>query len=426
MNPPANQIGLNAVTDLGLDSTGKIDAGAILNALFAANPNPPQITFPTGRYLLATTVVIPGTVKNLALIGEGRAAYNGNGNVQFLVASPAGGMWLKNSVPQVGAEDGPLLVHVNFVDTTPGQNAAYGLRISQFNNLLFNDLGFANFKGSRYATGKVTVNNGQTAFTGVGTTFTAAMQFGHLHIGGKLQEIASIGSPTTGQLSSAWQMPSGTYSYLITYGGKGLMLDGASVTGWTQYGSAYDIWGFNNLCWIHCVGSPSSIAGVSRIKFVGGRNGGNRVPDGIGLFLGKFTDTIIFDAAQNNLAFSVVIESAQKNVIKGQTENNSNFTVVTTAPAQGQAAIKGVVLNSDNPQRSRLNSIVDGYVYLCGNAIEFWSPNVLQTYISDNRLQECINNYAWADGTVGPPTKPASSAASTVALIHQLDYVGSK
>lgn len=437
---PNFRASLDAVADLGLDPTGTKDIGAPLNAFLAANIGKaiPPIMFPmgpggcAGRYLIETPIVVKGshnTGNNLVFIGAGRAAYNGYGSVQFLVDTPdADGLWLNNCQPTSGSEYGPRIEHITFVDVTKGpQRARSGLRITQYNNLLLNDLSFVNFTGNTSKVGMVAVENGKCGFLGIGTAFTPQMQFGHLQIGGKFQEIASINTSPAGILTSAWQMPSGTYPYSIGYNGIGLLLEGTSASGFTQYGRCSDILGFNNRCWIDVAGSATSVAGVSRIQFDGCRYNGNHQADSIGVFLGKFSDTVYLNGmAQNNVAFGVVIEGGHGHLIKAQLENNGAWSPVSTlnGGVGEQAGVRGVVINADNAGRVKNNVISDAYIYNFGNAFEFWSPTVLEQIIANNRLDANLHNYAWADGSFGPPTKPA--AGVPVALIQQFDYQGTK
>jgi hypothetical protein len=96
-------------------------------------------------------------------------------------------------------------------------------------------------------------------------------------------------------------------------------------------------------------------------------------------------------------------------------ENGGAFTPVTTCNGgtASQACTKGVVLSADAIATGHDNTILGGYIYDTGNAIEFDSPNVTTAYVMGSRLRSNLNNYVWADGSTGCS---ATNTAATVVM----------
>lgn len=418
------QRGKNAVTDLGMDNTGVTDVGSIINTYcgtYSTSNQMPEIFFPAGTYLVTTPVTCTGssnTVNNFTMIGESRNGFAGNGAVKFSCNTPGSTcFWVDNPTTSAANQRGPRIEHINFDDAGSGHDYAL-LRITQYNNLLLTDIGVSNSTGSQYSTGTVTIANGATSVTGAGTTWLSAMAFGQLCIAGNCQEITTVGGTGTATLTSAWQYPTATTAaYVIDYEGVGLMLEGTSATGFTQYGEVYGLSAFNDRIAVDAVGGPTSSSGTSRIHFYGGFINCNRVADSQAFWFGKFSDTMNWDTDENNCATGGTIESGHAHKISGHFENTGAFTVVSTCNSgvASQACTKGVVLNADAVSTGHDNAINGGYIYNTGNAIQIDSTNVTTGYILGNDLRSNTNNYVFADASTG------CSATNTAMTMIQSD-----
>jgi hypothetical protein len=405
------QRGKSAKIDLGLDNTGATDIGPALNAYcatYGSSNTMPELFFPAGTYLISTPVLCAGTnstLNNLAWIGEGRSGYGNSGSVTFNCNTPGQTcFWFKNTSAANANNKGPRLEHLTFLDTSASNDDFAQVRITQFNNIRLRDVAFNQSKGDYYSTGAITVTNGSTTVTGSGTSWTSAMAFGHLWVNGHFQEVNSVLSATSLTLTIPWQYPTASATaYSLDYGGVGLMLEGTSTTGFTQYGAVRDLMAYGDRIGVDAVGGPTSASGTSRIGFDGGYINCNRVPDSMAFFFGEFSDTMDWNVAENNCAFFGQIESGHAHKIRGLAENTGAYAVVTTCNGgtASQACTKGVDINSDNAAHSHDNELNGAYIYNVGTAFEIDSTNVTDAFVLGNRFRSNANNYQWADGTTG-------------------------
>lgn len=428
------QRGTSGVIDLGLDNTGVADIGAKINtycATYGSSQTMPEIWLKVGSYNITTPIKCVGsstTLNLFTMIGEGRTGYGTSGSVVFKCNTPNNYcMWLDDTTTAGGNNLGPRIEHIDFQDTSTSHNDCGGLRITQYNQIQLYDVYFGNFQGTDYQTGTVSIANGSTAVTGTGTTFPTACPYGHLWIGDTFYEAGTVGSATSITLNTAWQPTSQTaqpFSY--DSGGVGLMLEGSSVTGcssssvcFTQYGNV-NIGGWQDRVLVDEVGGPGSTgqAGVSRVHFTSnGFFNGERVPDSMALFCGKFCDTTDWKVDVNNVAFGVRLESAHANTIGGRYENTGAYTVVNTCNG-GVASInctQAISGTSDATGRSYGNVVSNAYIRQFGSGIQLDSNNLIQTQISGVTNTQNTNNYKFPDGSTG------CSSTNTIATIAQPD-----
>jgi hypothetical protein len=400
--------------DLGLDNTGATDVGAKLNAycsIYSSSDTMPAIYLPPGTYLITTPVNCTGSSTNLrqfTLIGEGRSGWGSNGTVTFNCNTPGQTcFWINNSQASTGSYKGPRIEHVTFTDTSSSGNDYALLRITQFNNIELNDLQFNNSVGSVYSTGTVSLTNGSTTVTGTGTSWTSAMQWGRIQIGGNFYEINAVNSATQLTLTSSYTGTTASgVAYAIDYGGVGLMLEGDSATGFTQYGTVSNLFAFNNMLAVDMVGGPTTASGNSRIKFYGGYIDCHRNPDSGAFWIGKYNDTMDWNVSANNCAVFGQIESGHANRIMGEMENTGAFTVVTTCNGgtAAQSCTRGLVINADAVSTGHDNELIGAYIYNVGNAVTYLSSNSTTGYITSPRFRSNLNNYVWSDGSTGCST----------------------
>ena len=261
----------------------------------------------------------------------------GNSTYGTVLQTNLNGIWAQNN----GFELSDLTI-----EDTSGTGAVPALlRVSNALDLNLQRVQFNGAAGRHYTAGGVTVANGSAQVFGVKTVWTADMGPGHIWINGYCQEVAAVTSAATLTLATPWQHPSVTNAaYSLDYGGAGLQLDG-NGGGCCQYGSVRDCIWVNNRVNVYAVGQAAK-AGVSRIRFTGGRAGcfnNQRLQNSIAAWFGQFSDTCLWDVPVNNTALGVAIENGHSHVVRGYSENDQPYCPVT-GMTTGQPATKGVLV----------------------------------------------------------------------------------
>lgn len=402
------QRGVDAVLVGGLSTGATSNTSTFLSMLatYCASTSC-EIYIPCGNYKFTTTPVVPFTASaygGMHLIGEGWASYGPTSHtcVNFEANAPnIWALWLDNNTANNNGNNAGIdIEHIAFTDING--NAAGGLRITQINSGVLDDVSFVNFSGTvGTAGGTITVTNGSTTATCSSCTTNSNMQFGQLWVKGNAQEIQSV-SGTTITLSVPWQYPTcsacavGTWN--IDYNGAGLLMEGSSVAtfAFTQYWDIYNIYGYNNRIAVDFGGGPSSSFGVSRVKVRGGEINCEHTTDSIGMWAGAFSDTIEYNVPQNNCAVHAYLENSHADKIEPQFENDVNSTV-SSCTGSGKACNFGVAFNCYND--CQINDFFGGYIYGVGTGIQTEdNSSIIRTQIMGVRMGNNTTNYSWLSG----------------------------
>jgi len=365
--PAPTQRGVDAVSDLGMSSDGSSDCAGALQAFFDGSKYPAEVHFKPGKYRFDATVETNGNL--IKLVGDGHISNIGStGAVTFFTDKPLTSMLWFNCPVAASNLQSVWIEHIQFTDTSAGHNALKSaVRITNQANFVLLDVGAKNLIPRRYTTGTVSVTKGSKTVTGTGTNWSPDLLPGFLNVAGYPYEIASINNSGSLTLALMYQGASNSnLTYAISTGGIFLWLDPG--LGFTQYGQV--------LLKSHSVGYPvymsygAGATGTSRIKFRGYINGGS-IPDGIGAYMGPFSDTMEWRVACNSFAFGTVIANGHQNDIGGADyENAGTPPPVTGSSAQGYAAPKGVLIMGDSASNTWGNRIVNSYFRQVGTAIE--------------------------------------------------------
>lgn len=456
----SGSVTLNAPTQRGTDATvvGGLSTGATDNsstflsmlASFCAS-SACEIYIPCGIYNFTATPRVPVTSGNyhgVTILGEGRGTYNGANCVEFSVNKPGiYGLWWDNTSSGAGNNSGPDIENITFVDASvaadcntsygassvanhptgiglqpgsaQGNCAAGGLRITQTNYGVLRNLGFYGFAGIQNwngannggGTATLTVNNGSTAVSCSGCTFTSAMVLGHLFVNGEGQEIAAVsGSSLT--LSSKWEYPTatGTTNWNVDYNGVDLMMEDASVSGcgssnvcFAQYWDIYDLWGYAPRVGIDFAGDNTTACwqGESSINIYGGAFRGEHMIDGMLAFLGRCVDTVnINDTASNDFAFHVISENSHADKFAPRIENGGTASQVPTCAANPNVSCsRGIEYNCETSGECHENLVFGGYIQSVGNGIQWNNDGIITTdQVSGVRMASNSHNYIWNSG----------------------------
>jgi hypothetical protein len=265
-------------------------------------------------------------------------------------------------------------------------------------------------KGNTYSTGKVTVSG--NAVTGTGTVFSPSMVPGVLQILGTDVEVCKFNSSTSLTIcDETWPtllQPTGV-SYALTYGNAGLWFDPG--TSYTQYISVRDFFSYGDTFCVYSQGVTRG--GNSRISFDGkaGWCDPLRIPNSVGFWLGKHSDTFEIHTPINNASRCWVLDSAHSNLIIGaECENNSVWTMVTTC-GNSQKCIFGAEVHADRGSSGYGNVFSDLSIYLTGTAFEIDNSfGATSLYISGLRTASFSNLQSYSFS--GKPGCPTSSTAT--------------
>jgi hypothetical protein len=346
-----------------------------------------KVVLPAGIQTIDQGVIV-STSKGLNLSGQSMSTtiLECNGSAGFA-------LWFKN-VLATQADVGIDISDLTIRDTSGTAGACDSLlRITQFNDFKVSRVNLSNAKGRHYSFGTVTVTQGSTAVQGYGVNWSGNMAPGHLWIAGYPQEVAAITAIDKLTLCTPWQRGSGVkVPYSLDSGGAGLLLEGTSVGGCTQYGTVDDLKGFGNRVGVFCQGRPSGGAGVSAVQFRGGRMGGFggiRLANSIGAWFGSHSDTCQWDVPVNNVVLGAGIEDGHQHTIINRAENDPPYCPVFPGDGSAtQAATKGVLVIGSATGKCFANYIFPQSVYGFGNGVEW-------------------NNLAAADLTVDASRSPA-------------------
>jgi hypothetical protein len=424
------QRGVDAVRDLGLDNTGVSDVSAALGSYLNGKTGV-EVYFPCGTYKFTNGLVLSATntsYQSISLVGQSTASYSGgasqsSGCVYFTYDGSNTNkdlLWWDNTTSNSTNYNGPKIENINFVDTS-GTGAVHSLlRITQFSNWVLNNLGFQNATGKVYTQGTVTVTNGSNIVTGSGTGWQSSgiPQYGTLFsVNGKFVEVASIDSDTQLHLTSNWDYPSvsGT-AYAIDYNGVGLLLEGNSSSGFTQYGLVQNTKSFNNRIFSHMQGGVTSSQGAYDISFDQGYINCNRVTDAQAFFIGHYDGQFsLTNFKINNCARFLTSEGAQGLLANFRAENTGAFTPVTTCNggSPSQSCTAGVVFNDDTVSVGTKNKVIGSNILNTGVGIEFdegaTQPSSHAKAIIGNGFTSNLANYQWPDGVQGCETNNHSA-----------------
>ena len=473
----SSPLGKNVTTDFGannLSSNGISDNSAKLQAIVngVSTNGSPQLNFPCGTYYFSTSVLITGNL--LTLIGEGTSGHNGNGCVNIQSNQPIDSIWEVATANQSGGANlnGPRIEHFSFRDTSPGGNQVRsGLKITDENNIIINDVNFQGFIGSNYASGAITLTNGSSVVTCTGCSWAPSMAPGILQYKGYPYEIVGYNSPTSLTLAVNWPMGTVTSAvggYSLHYKGVGLWLyPGYSsiptAYDFTQYGTVDNIkasqtWNPIFLSSGHA-DSLNSHEGTSRIAFNSGYiNCG--LQDSIGVWMGAYTDTTHYHVSENNCSFGAVIAGGHSNDIMSSKFENSGASATllsngvstcsigspsnnTGIPCTKGVLIMGVSAATGNTatNQNNNNEVAFNYFAQYGNDVEVFTGNYppqksqifgnqhvstalnavldggTNSQILDGGMVQLFNNVTQQTGT-GTPTLPCGNGTA--------NHVGSK
>ncbi len=364
----------------GADNSGAADASSILqtkiNAL-CSTTSPARVHIAAGTYKINSGVKINATsttCRNLVIEGDGP-----NTILQTNCSGGTPAIWYDNTTNSGEHFNGPIIRHLQ-IQNTGGTACTTGLQLTQTAGFQLEDLLPTGFSGQTYSTG--TISSSGAIITGSGTTFTAAMVHGFVEASNGTAttraEICTYTDATHLQLCLSG-FPTGNLGagtpYAIAYGGDGIALDPGNS--YTQYGTIQDVYGPGNLIGIHAWGTNNAASGVSRITIIGDRNyispnPSTRIPDSVGIYLGKKSDTFTINAPVNNSAACFVLESAHANRIYGKCEDNSTYAPVTTC--NGGTATQGctqAVEASSDSNANGWNNKFGIYGYLVGTVYRF-------------------------------------------------------
>jgi hypothetical protein len=470
-------LGKNVTTDFGatnLVANGTADNSAKLQAIVnsvSANGSP-QLNFPCGTYYFSTSVLITGNL--LSLIGEGTSGHNGNGCVNIQSDQPIDSIWEVATANQSGGANlnGPRIEHFNFRDiSTGGNQVRSGLKITDENNLILNDVNFQGFLGNNYATGAITLTSGSSVVTCTGCSWTASMAPGVLQYGGYPYEVVKYNSPTSLTLAVNWPLAtvtSASGAYSLHYKGIGLWLypgysSTASAYDFTQYGTVDNIKASQTWNPIFLssgqADSLNSHEGTSRVAFNSGYlNCG--LQDSIGVWMGVYTDTTHYHVSENNCSFGAVIAGGHSNDIMSSKFENSGAsatvlsdgvsTCSTGSPSNntGIPCTKGILImgvsattGSTAAAQNNNNEVAFNYFAQYGNDVEVFAGSYppqksqivgnqhistatnavldggINSQILEGGMVQLFNNVTQQTGT-GIPTIPCGNATA--------NHVGSK
>ena len=410
----------NAVSQGGVDNTGASDTSATITSMlmgFTGTGNTQVIYFPPGTYNISNGVQLAcatTSCNGIIIRGAGKSqtifqSLCNNGYAWWWNGSAvSGSYWFGTQMKDLAIKD------------TSGSGACNSLlRRTQMANYIDTNVELDGAQGHSYSTGTVSITNGTTALTGVGTTFTAAMVPGVLRINNKPQWVCAFVSATALTLCGNWQQTTASGAgYSLSYGGQGFLMDGG--TNFIQYGRSDNLTFVGDLMCVASVPSTSGSIGVSRNKFYGGFCNPQRIPNSIGFALGQYTDSIQTDMAINNAVTCWFADGAHDNKIGGECEDDGTPTVSTTCNGgvASQTCLVGAEFTGPSNGTSYGN-VVDGILSAnLGVAVQRDSTNAINLYITNLRAASFsnLNNYS-LEGTTGCP---ASGSTKTV-TIHDYD-----
>lgn len=405
----ATQRGVDA-TVVGGMSTGATDNSATMLTMFSTYcaSTACEIYIPCGNYKVTATPQVPFTASaygGMTIIGEARASYGPGHTCANIETNAANiwGLWLDNNTANNnGNNAGVTIRNLSFTDLNG--NAAGGLRITQINSGVLDDVSFVNFNGTTdYTTGTITVTQGSITATCGTCTTNSNMAFGHLWVAGRAQEIQSV-SGTTINLTTPWQYAScsacASSTWNIDNNGVGLMMEGSSVAtyAFTQYWDVYNFYAYNNRVAFDAVGGVSSSFGVSRVKVRGGEVNCEHTGDSMNVWAGSYSDTIEWNVPSNNCAVHMYMENSHADKVEPQFENDVNAIVYSACGGVATKACNlGVAFTCYND--CQINDFFGGYIYGMGIGIEFNDhSSIIRNQIMGVRMNSNTSNYTWTSG----------------------------
>lgn len=380
-----------------LKNDGTTDNSAALEALIAAHGSNAAYYVPCGEYNMGSGAELDATASTLENIKMYAAApgcvdFNGtSGDVN----------WWRVTTASNNAE-GPTIDGICFNSTGAAGAVHSGLRVTNYIKFKLIHPCFNHETGAYDSSGTITSVTG-TAVVGSGSAFVAAMAGGLININGDLQQILSVTDSTHLTLATSWQyaaVSAGT-AYTISWNGWGILLEGVSSLGDTQYGEIDDPIGFDFRVGIGTLPSTSSAQGTSRVNIDGGFLHCNRNIDSYAAFYGRFTDTMDSHFKSNNCMTFVGIESSHANKVDGWFENTGLFAPNSqcNGGVQTQNCTYGVRIVADATNLAQHNTILGAYFTSMGTAISIDSDTVEFTQDGFNTFSSITTNHAFVTGT---------------------------
>lgn len=396
----------------GIDNTGVTDVSTalttLMNGLGSANQH--TLYFGPGTYKINNGILISATQftkGGIRIVGAGR-----DSTIFTSTCVNGYALWYNNTTNSGDGFTGMQISDMQFQDVSASNNACNDvIRFTQTALNIVERVKVLNARGNTYSTGTVGISG--ATVTGSGTTWTAAMVPGIIQVNGVYQEVCTFVSATSLTLcSTAWSkgtVSSGA-SYALAYGGRALTFDPGFS--YTQYITIHDLFALNNMFCIYSMGTVGSANGNSRIS-VDGKAGwcgdsGIRIPNSVGIWLGKKSDTFEIHTPVNNKTRCFALESAHANALSNvECENNGTPAVVTTCNGgvASQTCLIGIESNADGTGTGYGNSYTNPYVYSTGTAIV--SDNVNGAYnltITGLRSASFSNTNSYSfNGVLGCP-----------------------
>lgn len=423
-NAPSSATGVWEATANGVDNTGVVDAGTLLNAKTTAIcplSNPPKIHLAAGNYTINSGWLIAATSTTCGALDIG-----GDGESTIISTNCSGntyGIWFDNTTNSGDNFKGSR-IHDLVIQDTSGTGACQDLlKVTQVADMKIERVTALSAQGNTYSTG--TISSAGAVVTGVGTTFTSAMNHGELQItiaGVPYHaEICVFTNGTHVSLCST-AFPSGNIgggtAFAIAYGGRALTCDPGFS--YSQYGSIRDFRAFGNMFGIFALGSASG--GCSR-WVVDGKGGhirstpGSRVTNSEGIHLGKGSDTWDINIPINDQSIGYTLDSTHGNVIRGEFEVNATLAPVTTCNGGVglQACVTGAEISAESNAHGWNNHFLDPYFYLVGTVYQFDNATgAFNSYIEGDRTLS--GQYTQHYYFYGTTTCPGSASGIPVIL----------
>lgn len=380
-----------------LKNDGTTDNSAAIAALVAAHGNNAAYYFPCGDYNMGAGAEFDATSSTLENIKFYAAA---PGCVNFNATSGDVNWWRVTT--SGNNAEGPTIDGICFNSTGAAGAVHSGLRITNYIKFKIIHPCFNHETGAYDSTGTLTSVTG-TAVAGSGTNFVSAMAGGKINIGGNLQTILSVTDATHLTLASNWQygaVSTGT-AYTASWNGWGILLEGVSSGGDTQYGEIDDPISFDVRVGIGTLPSTSSSQGTSRVNIDGGFLHCNRNVDSYASDFTRFTDTMQANFKANNCMTFVGIESSHANKITGWFENTGTFAPNSqcNGGVQTQNCTYIVRINSDALNMAQHNTILGAYMTFAGTGISIDSDFVQFTQDAFNTFSSINTIHAFATST---------------------------
>jgi hypothetical protein len=399
---------------------------------YCSSGQPPKIHFGNGTYTINSGILIAATQNTC-----GGLWLDGSGSSNTVLTTNCSGnsygIWYNNTSVTGGDNLNGIRISNMMVWSTGGFACQDGIRLTQTARNVIENVVLAGFSGGNYSTG--TISTSGSTVSGVGTTFTPAMAHGLLEVttGGTTRrgEVCAYNSATSltlcGTTFPGGNLAAGT-SFAVPYGGRGITCDPGNS--YSQYISIRNVYSSNSLFGFFGMGVGGTSGGCSRVSIEGkanyfASNPGSRLTDSVGVWMGKGSDTLFFNAAINNVSLCWGFETSHANTVSGDCENSvsgTGPTPVTTCNGGTalQSCLIGVEASSDTNGRGYANDFSNAYIYNVGNVFQFDnSTGAYQAKIFGDRTLSgaAYTNHFYFYGTAGCP----GNGSGIPVIIHTFD-----